>query len=74
MSNTLTVHLRGMSGTVDLELPEGASVADARDAGDVGDNVAFAQGGQRIERDQEGSTPVTDGQTLTSLPPEVKAG
>ena len=72
---TLTVHLRGMSGSVDLEIPsESATAADVRAQAGLGENVGLAIGGERVSRDAEGDTPVSPGATVTTLPPEVKAG
>ena len=72
--STITVHLRGMSGSLDLEVPEGATLADVRDQAGVDSDSAFAVGGQRVDSAAEAQTPVTSEATITSLPPEVKAG
>jgi len=72
--STVTVHLRGMSGTLDLEVPESATAADVRAEAGISENLGFAIGGQRVDREQEASTPVAADQTYTTLPPEVKAG
>ena len=72
---TLTVHLRGMSGSIDLEIPsESATAADVRAQAGLGENVGLAVGGERISRDAESSTPIAPEATVTTLPPEVKAG
>lgn len=70
MSDTLTVHLSGISGQIAVEVPEGSTVGDAaREAGITGD-ASFLSGGQRLGAD----APVQDGQTVVTTPPAGKQG
>lgn len=69
---TITLNLVGLTGRVELEIPEGASLADTREQQAIPANVGFAAGGSRVV-DEAGYVP-QDGETVSTLPPEVKAG
>lgn len=70
--STITLNLSGLSGSVSVEIPEGATLADAREAASIPASVGFAAGGSRVS--DESSYQPSDNETVTTLPPEVKAG
>lgn len=72
MSATLSVSVRGLSGQFDLELPEGATVADAREAAGINTGLGLRADGQTVS--DEGSTPLRDEQVLVATAPEAKHG
>jgi hypothetical protein len=72
MTDSITVELRGLSGTVSLQVPEGSTVADVREAADLNDGLSIRSDGQTIS--DEAATTVRDEQILVSTAPGAKHG
>lgn len=75
---SISVKFAGFGGSNDVELTlhEGQepTVADARQAANVDDNLDIRVDGQRLDREAEAATPVQDQAVLTTLAPEAKQG
>jgi len=69
MSN-ITVTVSGLGGRVSVDLPNGSTVADAREAADVSDGLQVRSGGHPVGDD----APLNDGQQLVTAPPAAKHG
>lgn len=71
---SITVNLRGLSGSLELEVPSGSTVADVRAAaaenGSDIDGLTVRADGQTVGDD----TPVRDEQILVTTPAEAKHG
>lgn len=70
--SVLTVNVSGLSGTISLEAPEGATAADVRELAGISDGLQLRADGQAIS--DEDSYEVRDEQTLVSTPPAAKHG
>jgi len=69
MSN-ITVTVSGLGGRVSVVLPDGATVADAREAADVDGGLQVRSAGRSVTDDAE----LSDGQHLVTAPPAAKHG
>lgn len=72
MSSVLTVNVSGLSGTFSVEVPEGSTAADVREAAGLGDGLSLRADGAAIT--DESGYEVRDEQTLISTPPAAKHG
>lgn len=72
MSNVLSVSVRGLSGQIDLELPEGATVADAREAAGINAGLSIRSDGETVS--DEAATPLRAESVLVTVAPEAKHG
>lgn len=70
MSESISINVSGLSGRIELELPSGSTVGDAREAAEVGDGMQLRYGGRAVSDD----TPLEDGATIVSAPPAAKHG
>lgn len=70
--STLSVKVTGLSGSIELELPDGSTVADAREAAGINDGMAIRADGHTVA--DEASTPLRDEQVLVTTPPAAKHG
>lgn len=66
----ITVTVSGLGGRVSVELPDGATVGDARDAAEVSDGLQVRCAGHPVTDDAE----LSDGQHLVTAPPAAKHG
>ena len=69
MSN-IKVTVSGLGGNVSVELPDGSTVRDAREAAEVNDGLQVRCAGRPIGDGEE----LTDGQQLVTAPPAAKHG
>lgn len=67
---SINISVRSLSGTVDAQLPDNATVADVKEAISLAEGSVLRLGGQPVSDD----TPVTDGSTLVAAPPQAKHG
>lgn len=70
MSESISINVSGLSGRIELELPSGSTVGDAREAAEVSDGMQVRYGGRAVGDD----TPLEDGATLVTAPPAAKHG
>jgi hypothetical protein len=68
--SAITVQLRGLSGELSLELPEGATIGDVRSEAGLSPDVSLRADGQAASDD----TPVRDEQVIVSTAPAAKHG
>lgn len=66
----ITVNVSGLSGRISVELPDGATVADAREAAEVNHGLQVRCAGHPVEDDAE----LSDGAHLVTAPPAAKHG
>lgn len=66
----INITVSGLGGQVSVDLPEGATVADAREAAKVNEGLQVRSGGRPIADDAE----LQDGQQLVTAPPAAKHG
>jgi hypothetical protein len=66
----ITVNVSGLGGRVSVELPEGATVADAREAAEINDGLQVRCAGRPVTDDDT----LSDGQQLVTAPPAAKHG
>jgi len=59
-----------LGGRISVELPEGSTVADAREAAEINDGLQVRCAGRPVAEDAELST----GQQLVTAPPAAKHG
>lgn len=69
---SLTVNVSGLSGTFQIEAPEGATAADVRELAGISDGLQLRADGSAVS--DEDSYEVRDGQTLVTTPPAGKHG
>lgn len=62
--------VRGLGGTITVDLPEGSTVADVREAAAIAEGIVLRQGGTTVL--DEAGTQATE--TLVSAPAEAKQG
>lgn len=75
MTDVLNIRFGGLSGSVALELPEGATVADAREAAGIDDDLSIRVPGEgAVSREDEASVELSDDTVLTTAPPQAKQG
>ena len=67
---SIEVIVRSLNGEVKVELPDGATAEQVREAANLAQGVNLRSGGESLSD----STPVTNGQTLVATPPEAKHG
>ncbi|HEV3071863.1 MAG TPA: hypothetical protein VGY76_10620 [Solirubrobacteraceae bacterium] len=67
---SITVNVSGLCGRVSVELPSGATVADAREAAEINDGLQVRCAGHPVPDDAE----LSDGQQLVTAPPAAKHG
>ena len=70
MSDSISVRVSGLSGSITLELPNGATVGDAREVGEINAGLSIRSGGHAVSDD----VPLEDGQALVTAPPAAKHG
>jgi hypothetical protein len=68
--SSINITISGLGGHVPVELPEGSTVADAREAAEVNEGLQVRSGGRPIADDAE----LRDGQQLVTAPPAAKHG
>lgn len=67
----LTVELRGLSGSLTVPVEgDNPTVADVRQAAGLGDSLSIRSGGSSVSDD----SPVQDGDSFVTTPPEAKHG
>jgi hypothetical protein len=66
----ITVSVSGLGGRISVELPEGSTVADAREAAEINDGLQVRCAGRSVAEDAE----LSDGQQLVTAPPAAKHG
>ncbi len=66
----ITVNVSGLGGRVSVELPDGSTVADAREAAGISDGLQVRCAGHPVG-DGEG---LSNGQQLVTAPPAAKHG
>lgn len=66
----INITVSGLGGHVSVDLPEGSTVADAREAAEVNEGLQVRSGGRPIADDAE----LQDGQQLVTAPPAAKHG
>jgi hypothetical protein len=66
----INITVSGLGGQVSVDLPEGSTVADAREAAEVNEGLQVRSGGRPIADDAE----LQDGQQLVTAPPAAKHG
>jgi hypothetical protein len=66
----ITVTVSGLGGRVSVELPEGSTVADAREAAEINDGLQVRSAGHPVG---DGDA-LTNGQQLVTAPPAAKHG
>jgi hypothetical protein len=66
----MTVTVSGLGGRVSVELPNGSTVADAREAAEINDGLQVRCAGRPVADDAE----LADGQQLVTAPPAAKHG
>lgn len=67
---SITVTVSGLAGQVNVDLPEGANVGDARNAAEIDPGLQVRTGGRPVTDDSE----LSDGQHLVTAPPAAKHG
>jgi hypothetical protein len=68
----VTVSVRGLSGEVTLQVPEGSTVADVREAAEIHEGLSIRANGETVR--DESSTPVEDESILVTSAPAAKHG
>jgi hypothetical protein len=68
--SSITVTVSGLGGRVDVDLPEGANVGDARNAAEIDPGLQVRTGGRPVGDQSE----LSDGQHLVTAPPAAKHG
>jgi len=66
----ITVSVSGLGGRISVELPEGSTVADAREAAEINDGLQVRCAGRPVAEDAE----LSNGQQLVTAPPAAKHG
>jgi hypothetical protein len=66
----INVTVSGLSGSVSVELPEGSTVADAREAAAINDGLQVRSAGHAVTDDAE----LSDREHLVTAPPAAKHG
>ena len=66
----ITVTISGLGGRSEVDLPEGATVGDARQAGHIDLGLQVRSAGHPVADDAE----LADGQQLVTAPPAAKHG
>ena len=67
---SITVTVSGLGGRVEVDLPEGATVGDARQAAEVNPGLQVRCAGHSVADDAT----LADGQQLVTAPPAAKHG
>lgn len=67
---SIKITVRSLNGEAEVELPDGATADQVRDAADLASGVVLRSGGQALS----GSDPVEDGDIVVATPPEAKHG
>lgn len=70
--SSITVEVRGLTGQVTLEVPEGSTVADVREAAEINDGLSIRADGETVS--DESSHTVSDEDVLVTTPPAAKHG
>ncbi len=67
---SITVTISGLGGRSEVDLPEGATVGDAREAGHIDSGLQVRSAGHPVGDDAA----LSDGQQLVTAPPAAKHG
>lgn len=70
----MKVKVVALGSVVDVELPEGATIADAAREARVESSLECRYRGRSVSEAERSSTRVADGDTLVFTPPAVKHG
>lgn len=66
----IKVSISGLGGRISMEMPDGSTVADAREAAEINDGLQVRCAGRPVTDDAE----LSDGAQLVTAPPAAKHG